>query len=68
MYCHGLAGSISTAIVRHFCCLNRATLRTQRVKWPTRMAVQMSAGVNVRVASITVHIPSGMTICEMTEM
>src|SRR5207253_269266 len=59
---HGLAGSISTAMLRHFCCLNRATLRTQRVKWPSTIAVQMSAGIRVRVAWMIAHRPSGTAI------
>ena len=55
-------------MLRHFCCLNRATLRTQRVKWPSTIAVQMSAGIRVRVAWMIAHRPSGTAICEITEM
>ena len=46
----GLAGSMSTAILRHFSCLNRMTLSAARVKWPTTMASQISDGCRPRAA------------------
>ena len=68
-YCNqGRAGSISTAIVRHFCCLKRATLSTHRVKWPSTIAIQISPDVSGRHISIIVQSPSGTAICEMIEM
>ena len=41
--------SRSTAMWRHCPWLNRRTLRTQRVAWPIRMAIQMSIGSSVAV-------------------
>ena len=60
--------SRSTAMWRHFPWLNRRTLRTHRVAWPTRMAIQMSMGSSVAVCWMTKQIPSGTTICETTEI
>jgi hypothetical protein len=65
---HGLAGSISTAIVRHLPCLNRTTLSVARVAWPTTIAVQMWAGSRPYIAWNRVQSPSGMITCEMIEM
>src|SRR5688572_789700 len=48
---YGLAGSISTAMPLHFCCLNRVTLSDIRVKWPMRIASQMSVGSSVPKSS-----------------
>jgi hypothetical protein len=38
------------------------------VKWPTTIAIQMSPAISSRVISMTVHSPSGMTICEIMEI
>ena len=62
------AGSMSTTICRHLPCRNRATLSELRVKWPSTMASQMSAGCRPRVCWKAKHSPSGTMICEMIEM
>ena len=59
---------ISTTIPRQLPWLKRSTLSTQRVMWPTRMAIQMSIGSSVAVCCTTKQIPSGTTTCETMEM
>jgi len=53
---------------RHFPWRNRTTLKALRVMWPSRIAVQMSAGRSPRVAWSTLQRPSGTTICDAIEM
>jgi hypothetical protein len=53
---------------RHFCCLNRATLSTHRVKWPMTMASQMSLASSPLVTVKMLHTPSGTTTWETIEM
>src|SRR5437899_6057873 len=65
---YGRAGSTSTRMLRHFPWRNRRTLSAQRVIWPSKIAVQMSAGCNSRVAWINAHRLSGTTIWDTIEM
>ena len=57
-----------TPMCRHFPCLNRSRLSDARVMCPRRMANQMSAGCNPRVAEKYAHNPIGMINCETIEM
>jgi hypothetical protein len=65
---YGLAGSISTAMLRHLPCRNLTTLIVARVAWPTTIAVQMCAASSPYSAWKIVHKPSGTITCETIEM
>src|SRR5690606_37292247 len=51
--------SISTTMLRQRPCRNFATLRMQRVMWPSTMASQMSRASSVPVCWMAKHIPTG---------
>jgi len=54
--------SMSTAMPRHFPCLNRSALNAQRIACPTRMAIQISSGSSSPVCRMTKQMPSGTMI------
>ena len=55
----GCAGSNSTLMLRHLPWRKRRNDSAQRVKWPSRIASQMSAGCSCRIPCSTVQRPMG---------